>query len=129
MEPVEYEDERTKRASHIKFNEREAEYLAENILGRLATVSAEQEPHVVPVVYRFDGSSIYFGGFNLAKSLKYRNIMRNNKVAFVVDDLESMRPWKPRGIEVRGFAEAYRAGENHAVRIVPTTKRSWGLEE
>lgn len=88
-----------------------------------------QEPHVVPVVYRFDGSSIYFSGFDLMKSLKYRNIMLNNKVAFVVDDLESVRPWKARGIEIRGYAEPYWAGGNPAVKIVPTRKKSWGLEE
>ena len=131
MEPVEFEERERMRSESagVSFSDREAEYLAENILGRLATVSRAQEPHVVPVVYRFDGSSIYFAGFNLLESLKYRNIMRNNKVAFVVDDLESIRPWKPRGIEVRGYAEPFRTGNNPAVKIVPTSKRSWGLEE
>jgi len=121
--------EREKVASNVSFSEREAEYLAENILGRLATTSVEYEPHVVPVVYRFDGSSIYFSGFDLMKSRKYRNIMMNNRVAFVVDDLESVRPWKARGIEIRGYAEPFWAGGNPAVKIIPTKKKSWGLEE
>jgi pyridoxamine 5'-phosphate oxidase family protein len=113
----------------VAFSDSEAEYLAENILGRLATVSQGQEPHVVPVAYRFDGSCIFFGGFDLSKSLKFRNIMRNNRVAFVVDDLESIKPWKARGVEVRGRAEPYQNGGRLAVRIKPTSKRSWGFEE
>jgi pyridoxamine 5'-phosphate oxidase family protein len=129
---IEYEDagafEKDK-TSHVSFSESEAEYLAENILGRLATVSRAQAPHVVPVVYRFDGSNIYFSGLNLVRSQKYVNIMRNNKVAFVVDDLVSIRPWKARGIEIRGYAEPYRTGDDPVLRIVPTKKASWGLEE
>ena len=129
MEGLESEDSgMAKRAgTPVCFSEEEAEYLAENILGRLATVSPEDQPHVVPVAYRFDGTSIYFGGFNLNRSLKFRNIMRNNKVAFVVDDLDSSKPWRPRGIEVRGYAEAYKIGQSVGVRITPTRKSSWGL--
>lgn len=131
MEGLESEDDgRVKQGkATVSFTDVEAVYIAENILGRLATVSQEQEPHVVPVAYRFDGSSIYFGGFNLKQSLKFRNIMRNNLVAFVVDDLESVRPWKPRGIEVRGYAEPFWNGSEVGVKITPTSKRSWGLKE
>lgn len=131
MEGLESEDHvRVKKATApVCFSEAEVEYLVENVLGRLATVSRDQEPHVVPVAYRFDGSSIYFGGFNLWQSLKFRNIMRNNMVAFVVDDFESTRPWKPRGIELRGYAEPFRNGPNIGIRITPTKKMSWGLGE
>jgi pyridoxamine 5'-phosphate oxidase family protein len=31
-------------------------------------------------------------------------------VAFLVDDLESVNPWRPRGIEVRGEAEVLPSG-------------------
>jgi pyridoxamine 5'-phosphate oxidase family protein len=131
MEGLESEDNgATKRAVRpVTFSEAEAEYLVENIIGRLATVSQDREPHVVPVAYRFDGSCIYFGGFNLGRSLKFRNIMRNNSVAFVVDDVLSADPWKPRGIEVRGYAEPFRNGANIGVKITPTRKASWGLQE
>jgi pyridoxamine 5'-phosphate oxidase family protein len=111
----------------VRFSDSEIEYLSENVLGRIATVSGSMEPHVVPVVYRFDGNCVFFSGFNLLRSLKYRHILRNNKVAFVVDDLESTRPWQPRGIEIRGYAEPIESGGHLAVKITPRAKRSWGI--
>jgi len=116
--------------SRSTFSDSEAEFLAENMLGRVATVSQSGQPHVVPVVYRFDGAVIYFGGWNLQKSLKFKNLLANDKVAFVVDELVSTRPWRARGVEVRGIA---RLGERDRdmplVKIVPRIVRSWGLEE
>jgi len=112
------------------FSEKEAEYLAENMLGRVATVSQSGQPHVVPVAYRFDGKEVSFGGWNLRKSLKFRNLAANRKVAFVVDDVVSTRPWKVRGVEVRGDARSDEVGGGALiVRIRPRAVRSWGLEE
>jgi pyridoxamine 5'-phosphate oxidase family protein len=112
-----------------RFSEAEAEYLAENFIGRVATTSLSGQPHVVPVGYRFDGSTITFGGWNLAKSLKYRNLMSNDKVAFVVDDIVSTKPWKVRGIEIRGRAEPVSSKDGVTmIRIIPLNIRSWGLE-
>ena len=111
------------------FSDSEAEYLAENFLGRVATTSPSGQPHVVPVGYRFDGSAITFGGWNLSKSLKFRNLMSNDKVAFVVDDIVSTKPWKVRGIEIRGRAEPVVSKDGVSmVRIIPLNIRSWGLE-
>jgi len=111
------------------FSEVEAEYLAENILGRVATVSESGQPHVVPVAYRFDGAEITFGGRSLSRSLKFRNLMSNSRVAFVVDDVVSTRPWKVRGVEVRGIARPHEAGGDPVVvRITPRAVRSWGLQ-
>ncbi len=110
------------------FSEGEAEFLAENFLGRVATVSQSGQPHVVPVGYRFDGSEIVFGGRNLTKTLKFRNLSGNNKVAFVVDEVVSANPWKVKGVEIRGRAEAFQSEEGVTfVRIVPEKVRSWGL--
>ncbi len=37
---------------------------------------------------------------------KYKNVKDgNNEVALVIDDLESVQPWKPRGIKINGSAE------------------------
>ena len=111
-----------------RFTEAEAAYLAENFIGRVATVSISGEPHVVPVGYRFDGSAITFGGWNLESTLKYRNLMANDKVAFVVDDLVSTDPWRARGVEVRGRAEPEKGRDGVSmVRIIPLNIRSWGL--
>jgi pyridoxamine 5'-phosphate oxidase family protein len=111
------------------FSEAEAGYLAENFIGRIATVSPAGQPHVVPVGYQFDGSAITFGGWNLARSLKYRNLMSNDKVAFVVDDIVSTKPWKVRGVEIRGRAEPITSKDGVSmIRIIPLNIRSWGLE-
>jgi pyridoxamine 5'-phosphate oxidase family protein len=112
------------------FTESEAEYLAENFIGRVATSSASGQPHVVPVGYSFDGTTITFGGRSLLKSLKFRNLMANDKVAFVVDDLVSAQPWKVRGVEVRGRAKPAVSKDGVTmIRIIPLNIRSWGLED
>jgi len=111
------------------FNEAEAEYLAENFIGRVATTSPSGQPHVVPVGYEFDGAAVTFAGRNLAKSLKFRNLMANSKVAFVVDDVVSTNPWRVRGVEIRGRAEPVRSDDGVTmIRIIPVNIRSWGLE-
>ena len=109
------------------FTEAEATYLAENFIGRIATATRAGEPHVVPVTYRFDGSAIIFGGRNLTSSLKYKHLMTNHRVAFVVDDILSAKPWCVRGVEVRGRAEPISANGVSMVRIIPLNIRSWGL--
>ena len=123
-------EEHVKNRVRTAFSELEAEYLAENLIGRLATSSGSGQPHVVPVTYRFDGEAITFGGWNLAKSLKFRNLMTNDKVAFVVDDLVSTKPWHVRGVEIRGRAEPAETPDGVTmVRIIPLNIRSWGLED
>jgi pyridoxamine 5'-phosphate oxidase family protein len=115
-----------KEIDNVRFNEKESTFLKEQRLGRIATVSINMQPHVVPVAFEFDGSYLYFGGWNLENSLKFRNILQNNKVAFVVDDLVSVNPWIARGVEIKGIAEVLR-GKDY-VKIVPFKKSSWGFE-
>jgi pyridoxamine 5'-phosphate oxidase family protein len=112
----------------VEFSEKELKYLKEQRLGRIATVSPDVQPHVVPVAFEFDGSHFYFGGWNLEKSLKFRNIRQNNKVAFVVDDLVSVDPWRVSGVEIKGIAKITKRNGNEYVKITPTRKSSWGLE-
>lgn len=122
-------NERIEKAG-VAFTEAEAQYLAENFLGRVATSSASGQPHVVPVGYRFDGTTITFGGWNLTRSLKFKNLMANQRVAFVVDDLVSTRPWKVRGVEIRGTAKPVVSEDGVTmIRITPLNIRSWGLED
>jgi len=115
------------RARSVKFTEEELLFIAGNQIARVATASREGQPHVVPVAYEFDGRAFYFGGWSLSTSLKFRNILGNEKVALVIDDVVSVRPWRPRGLEVRGTAKALNEGGRDYVMIVPTSKRSWGL--
>ena len=58
---------------------------------------------------------------------KYRDVARTGRAAIVVDDLASTSPWRPRGVEVRGRAEAL-AGDQPLIRIHPERIVSWGLE-
>lgn len=39
------------------------------------------------------------------KSRKYKNVLKNNKVALVIDDLKTIDPWDPRGIRIYGTAD------------------------
>ena len=112
----------------VEFSEKESKYLKEQRLGRIATVSPDIQPHVVPVAFEFDGSHFYFGGWNLEKSLKFRNIRQNNKVAFVVDNLVSVDPWRVSGVEIKGIAEINKRNGNEYVKITPLRKSTWGLE-
>ncbi len=130
MESASKEPGKTHRKARSSFSELEAEYLAENMLGRVATVSPSMQPHVVPVTYRFDGHNIFFGGWNLTRSLKFRNLSANEKVAFVVDEIVSARPWRVKGLEVRGKAEPVLTEDRTTiVKITPNKVRSWGLGE
>ncbi len=115
------------RTTSVKFTEEESEYLLTQKLARVATVSPSEQPHVVPVVYEFDGQFIYFSGWNITKSLKFRNLQMNNKVAMVIDDVAPSSRWSPRGIEIRGTAEPIHCDGGTCIRVVPLMKSSWGL--
>jgi len=115
------------RSEPCLFTEREAVFLCRGGLGRVATVSPDGAPHVVPVEFEFDGRYIYFSGRQLVRSLKFRHLLQNDKVAIVVDEIFPTSPRTARGIEVRGVAELL-AEEGHPyVRISPLSKASWGL--
>ena len=113
--------------SVVAFSEDEVAFLTESRLARVGTASSDGQPHVVPVVYEFDGAAFYFTGRNLEKSLKFRNLAENEKVALVVDELVTVCPWRPRGLEIRGVAELGSEGGRAYVRVTPAVKRSWGF--
>jgi pyridoxamine 5'-phosphate oxidase family protein len=94
------------------FTSSEIAYLQSQRLGRIATVDASGQPHVVPVSFKYnpDHDTIDIGGHGFASRKKYRDVQRNPKVAFVVDDLLTVNPWKPRLIEIRGEAEILETG-------------------
>ena len=130
------------------FSEKEVEYLKSQRIARIATaasVSSKEgengslQPDVVPVGFDFDREYLYVSGMNILKSTKYKNILKNNKVAIVIDDLKSIDPWDPRGIRIYGTADVvtrqggYMEGTGHAnfsyIRIRPERKWSWGVDE
>ena len=120
------------------FTPAELAYLGSQRLGRIATVGPSGQPHAVPVGFRYNPAedSIDIGGHNFARSKKFRDAERNPRVAFVVDDLASISPWRPRGIEIRGRAEVLVSGgeafgrgyDPQIFRLRPRRIVSWGLE-
>ena len=113
------------------FREAELKYLTGGRqLGRLATVGADGTPHVVPVgwIYNAARDTIDISGIDLERSKKFRDVDRSGRAAIVIDDLESVDPWRPRGVEVRGRGEAI-ALPTPLIRIHPERIVSWGLEQ
>jgi pyridoxamine 5'-phosphate oxidase family protein len=96
-------------------------------LARIATVGRDGTPHVVPVgwSYNRETQTIDVGGQDFANTKKYRDVARTGRAAIVIDEV--LPPWSPRGIEVRGAAEAL-AGPPAMIRIHPDRVRSWGLD-
>lgn len=119
-----------------KFTAGEIAYLKSQLLGRLATVNSKGEPHVVPVGFWYNAEldAVDIGGFGMGKSKKFRDAARQQQVAFVVDG--SGPDGKPRGIEIRGRAEAFSTGGEHLrpgfdqefIRVFPVRITSWGID-
>lgn len=112
------------------FTEEELRYLTgERRLARLATVGKDGAPHVTPVgwAYNAELDTIDIGGHGMANTKKFRDARRTGRAALVVDDLASTDPFRPRGIEVRGRAEAIEEPEQ-AIRIHPERIVAWGID-
>jgi len=121
------------------FTSAELTFLASQLLGRIATVGPNGHPHVVPVGFRYDAASdgLQIGGHGFGKSKKWRDLEHNPHVAFVVDDLVTIDPWVPRGIEVRGTAVLHPHGggaiedgfSDAWIGIVVERIVAWGLDD
>lgn len=116
------------------FSDKELAYLGSQRLARLATVSAGGQAEADAVGFEFDGERFYVGGHALPTTRKYRNVFAGNRlVSLIVDDLESVDPWRPRGIKIHGVAEivnhAGMFGPKEYLAITPTVTWSWGLGE
>jgi len=134
------------------FSEKEIQYLKSQRIARIATASVSSpkeesgsiQPDVVPVGFDIDGEYLYIGGMNILKTTKYKNILKNNKVAIVIDDLKSVDPWDPRGIRIYGttdivtrhvtlsserIQETAPRPQADYIRIKPEKKWSWGIDE
>ncbi len=99
-------------------------------LGRIATVGRDGTPHVVPVgwIYNAARDTIDVAGYELELSKKFRDVASTGRAAIVIDDVESVDPWRPRAVEVRGRAEAITL-PTALIRIYPERIISWGLGE
>ncbi|MGH2465652.1 MAG: PPOX class F420-dependent oxidoreductase [Candidatus Limnocylindrales bacterium] len=117
------------------FSRLELDYLATQKLGRLAVIGPDGAPFVTPVGFRYnpEADTIDIGGHGMLHSKKWRDVVAQPRVAFVVDDV--LPPWQPRVVEIRGRAvrltgpgTAFSPGYDEAlIRIQPELIRSFGL--
>ena len=122
------------------FTEKEIEYMRSQRLGRLATVRPDGTPQIAPVGFHYNAELdvIEIGGRFMSQSKKFRNILQNPNVAFVIDDV--LPPWQPRFVEIRGTAQPLPTGgkalfganyeaDDAIIRITPGQIISLGLDE
>lgn len=118
------------------FTNNELDYLQKQRLGRLATVDAEGNPHVVPVGFRYnaEADTIDIGGHNVTQTKKWRDGKRHPRVAFVVDDV--LPPWQARSIVIEADAELLDSGGEQfghglapeIMRLHPVKIIAWGID-
>jgi pyridoxamine 5'-phosphate oxidase family protein len=118
------------------FTDMELDYLAGQRLGRIATVGADGQPHVVPTSFRYnpDHDAIEVGGLRMSQTKKVRDVRHTGRASIVVDDV--LPPWSPRMIEIRGTAEVVSSGgkalsdnfEDTIVRITPVRIIAFGID-
>ena len=111
------------------FTDAEITYLRTQPLMRFATASLSGRPDVAPVVFEVDGEDIVTAGFDIAKTVRYKNVRANPRATVVIDDLASTNPWSPRGIKVVGscIVESHDGGERF--RITPEVSISWAIND
>ncbi|HWE90999.1 MAG TPA: PPOX class F420-dependent oxidoreductase [Pseudonocardiaceae bacterium] len=119
------------------FTEAELAYLADQPLGRLATVQRDGTLQASPVSFGFNPKTetIDIGGYRMGGTQKFRNVRSNGKATIVVDDIVSVQPWVVRCLEIRGDAEAIAEPTDSAapidgpiIRIHPRRIISWGID-
>lgn len=119
----------------MSFTTQEIAYLRSQPLARLATVSPDGQPDVVPVAFEFDGAGFWVGGSGqtVLATRKVRNVEAgNHKAALVVDDLVSFDPFVARSIRIYGRAHPPverqgLVGPGLYVRFEPLLSWSWNM--
>ena len=111
------------------FTAAEVAYLRSQPLMRFATASPSGKPDVAPVVFELDGDDIVTSGFDIAKTVRYRNVRENPRATLVIDDLASTDPWSPRGVKIIGSCIVESHGQGERFRIHPEVVISWGVND
>jgi pyridoxamine 5'-phosphate oxidase family protein len=111
------------------FTPAEIEYLQSQPLMRFASASLSGRPDVAPVIFELDGDDIVTAGFNIASTVRYRNVKVNPRATLVIDDLASMDPWTPRGVKITGSCMVEQHNGSERFRISPEVIISWGVND
>ncbi len=93
----------------------EREFILSHRVARLATVDAQGQPHVVPIVYAFDGKRLYTPldakpkRVDVRQLQRVKNIQVNPQVAVVIDDYTE--DWQQLAwVQLRGTAKVVEEG-------------------
>jgi nitroimidazol reductase NimA-like FMN-containing flavoprotein (pyridoxamine 5'-phosphate oxidase superfamily) len=149
LEMKERNDNNITTHKQTKLTESEVKFVTNNEVCRIAT-TYNNIPHVVPISYIYENGFFYFATDYNTK--KYRNLKENNRIALVIDVYNSSVDNK--AVMIQGITELIESGkefrrlykifekkfewvrndpwkENEApfVKIKPSKKVSWGLEE
>lgn len=128
----------------VTFTKKETDFMKEQIVARVSTISQKEWPQTTPILYVFDGQNIYFAIDFTTK--KYKNLKSNPRISIAID----VYARTPRAVTVQGNAEIlekgpefrkaldliigqleyyknnpFKEGEAAIVKIVPVTKSSW----
>jgi len=120
----------------MSFTPAEQDFLQTQPIGRLGTVGPGGQPQIRPVgVHLGPDGTIDIVGHALAATQKWRNVIDNPLVAFIVDEVTSVAPPRALGIEVRGAAEVLPGAggtdgglSGDIIRITPTRIVAWGID-
>ncbi|AKC40928.1 PPOX class probable F420-dependent enzyme, MSMEG_5819 family [Mycolicibacterium phlei] len=122
----------------MAFTPREQEFLLQQPVGHLCTIGADGDPQIRPVGVHIgpDGATIDIAGHALASTQKWRNVISDPRVAFIVDEVLSVQPPRAHGIEIRGTAEVL-PGQGSTdgglsgdiIRITPHRIIAWGIDD
>lgn len=134
----------------MEFSGPETDFLNEQQVCRLATVSPNNRAQVTPIIFAFDGKVFYFTC--LEKTRKFQNMKQNPNVGLTIDIYEDGGRIR-KAVVVQGISEEviedeefnsakkiltekllyYQTnvivkGTNHVFRITPDHKVSWGFQ-
>ena len=95
---------------------KEKDFIYNHDVAHLSTVDSEGDPHVVPIVYGFDGKLFYTPVDSKPKKIKVteikrvKNIKFNSSVSVVIDDYSEN--WeKLAWVQIRGVAKLITKGD------------------
>lgn len=97
-------------------------FISDHRVARLATVDSSGQPHVVPIVYAFDGDKLYTPidekpkRVQAIKLRRVRNILSNPKVSVIVDDYSE--DWRKLAwVQLRGNAQFFEEGSEQVTGV------------
>jgi PPOX class probable F420-dependent enzyme len=103
-------------------------FIAHHRVARLATGDADSQPHVVPIVYAFDGARLFspvdikpksVGAYRLRR---VRNLQTNPRVAVIIDDYSE--DWRELAwVQIRGRAALAESGPDYEAGLALLTRK------